>query len=67
MSKLPVIGMVVLLATVVTLSGIEWLRVFEQQQIKWDAQNECIADKVALGIERRNIQRSGMSCIVIGE
>ena len=40
---------------------------YNSYKIVWDSQNECIAYMVRLGIERRDIGRSGTGCIILGE
>lgn len=60
---------IVLLACVALIAGIVFIGIgaftdFNEYKSLWDAQNECIARLVKLGIERADIIRLGDSCIV---
>jgi len=40
---------------------------YKAYKITWDSQNDCIRYMIRLGIERRDIGRSGTGCIILGE
>ena len=40
---------------------------YDAYKIVWDKQNECIADTVRMGVERKHIARKNNSCIILGE
>ena len=40
---------------------------YDAYKIVWDNQNECIADTVRMGVERKHIARKNNSCIILGE
>ena len=40
---------------------------YDAYKIVWDSQNECIADTIRMGVERKHIARNGNSCIILGE
>ena len=40
---------------------------YNSYKIVWDSQNECIADTIRMGVERKHIARSGNTCIILGE
>lgn len=51
----------------VILVGIKEYEGYKAYKVTWDSQNECIAYMVRLGIERKDIYRSGDTCIIGGE
>ena len=40
---------------------------YNSYKVVWDSQNECIADTIRMGVERKHIARSGNTCIILGE
>ena len=40
---------------------------YDAYKIVWDSQNECIADTIRMGVERKHIARKNNSCIILGE
>jgi type IV secretory pathway component VirB8 len=40
---------------------------YDAYKIVWDSQNECIADTIRMGVERKHIARDGNTCIILGE
>ena len=40
---------------------------YNSYKVVWDSQNECIADTIRMGVERKHIARKNNSCIILGE
>ena len=51
----------------VILVGLKEYEGYKAYKITWDSQNECIAYMVRLGIERKDIYRTGDTCIIGGK
>lgn len=61
-----ILGISAVIALVI-LVGLKEYEGYKAYKVTWDSQNECIAYMVRLGIERRDIERSGKGCIIVGE
>ena len=58
---------VVLSVSVVVFSIMTSVKMVNDYKAVWDSQNDCIAYMVRLGIERKDILRSGNGCVIQGE
>lgn len=60
-----ILGISAVIALVIIV-GLKEYKAYKEYKITWDSQNQCIAYMIRLGIERKDIYRSGDTC-VIGE
>jgi hypothetical protein len=52
---------------VISVCLVLLVKQYDAYKIVWDSQNECIADTIRMGVERKHIARNGNSCIILGE
>ena len=52
---------------VISVCLVLLVKQYNAYKIVWDSQNECIADTIRMGVERKHIARNGNSCIILGE
>ena len=63
-AKLTGLALFVITITWITMWSIT---TFQEYRENWYIQNECIADLVSQGVERRHINRHLDGCIIVGE
>lgn len=64
MEKLFIVVGCLVIAMMAAISISMWIDVFERDRASYTKATECVAKKVALGIERKDIKIKGDTCYV---